>query len=132
MMKQVLNIATVLLLLASTTGVAVVQHFCGESLRFSELTVDQATSICCADVNAMAMDCCHNDVIFNYVDDAFTQIASVPTEVLECMNVFVVAYVVPVIDETPSSSNQSSFTYESIALHGSTISIPILHQAFLI
>jgi hypothetical protein len=132
MIKKSVHIALVLLLLASTTGVAVAQHFCGESLRFSELTVGLATSSCCEDVDSMAMDCCHNDVQYNFVDDAFTQVAAAHTATLEYMNTLLTETVYSVEDRVVLSFNNYRFTRDNTSLHGSTISIPVLHQAFLI
>lgn len=65
-MRKIVNISLVLLLLFSTTGVAVSKHFCGEILQ--SIAVNDVSNSCC-DSQDMPDDCCSDELSLEKTDE---------------------------------------------------------------
>lgn len=65
-MRKIVNIFLVLLLLFSTTGVAISKHYCGEILQ--SVTVNHSPKSCC-DGQDMPDDCCSNEMSIDKTDE---------------------------------------------------------------
>lgn len=65
-MRKLVNILLVLLLLLSTTGVAISKHYCGEILQ--SVAVNHSPKSCC-DGQDMPEDCCSNELSIDKADE---------------------------------------------------------------
>lgn len=65
-MRKIVNILLILLLLFSTTGVAISRHYCGEILQY--IAVNQSPKSCCDDQD-MPDGCCSDEVSVEKADD---------------------------------------------------------------
>ena len=74
MFKKVLNIIIGLLLLISTSGVAVTRHYCGRTLM--SVSIFSTPDKCCPGL----CDKCHNKTTFNKVSDKFTQSSEITAD----------------------------------------------------
>lgn len=79
-MRKIVYIFLVLILLFSTTGIAVSKHFCGEILQ--SISVNDLAKSCC-DEQDMPEDCCNNQVSLEkteeiQVSDASLKLAPAP------------------------------------------------------
>ena len=66
-MRKIVNIFLVLLLLLSTTGIAVSKHFCGEILQSVSINTDKDQS--CCDSQDMPEDCCSSELSLEKTDE---------------------------------------------------------------
>ena len=65
-MRKIVNIFLVLLLLFSTTGVAISKHYCGEILQ--SISVNGPVKSCCENQD-MPEDCCSDEVSIDKTDE---------------------------------------------------------------
>lgn len=65
-MRKIVNMFLVLLLLFSTTGVAISKHYCGEILQ--SVAVNHTPKSCC-DGQDMPDDCCSNELSIDKADE---------------------------------------------------------------
>jgi hypothetical protein len=131
MVIKINHIAIILLLLVGTTGVTISQHYCGDTIRYTQLSTGDDHSSCCDDAS-MDMTCCHNEIISKQITTDFTTVFTVGSE--QIAQLITLPYD---IDAYPFTSAEISIEVFLLPLdgppsHGSGVSIPILNQSFLI
>jgi len=80
-MKQLISIFLSVLLLASSTGIAYAQHFCGDYEMLSEITLGEKHLSCgmvmedtaCSDEHSEDHNCCDNEYTSVDTDDNFAK-----------------------------------------------------------
>jgi len=65
MFRKASNIATMLMLLISTTGFTISKHYCGN--KIVSVSIDSRAESCCG----TACDCCHTENITIHLEDDF-------------------------------------------------------------
>jgi hypothetical protein len=98
MLKKIGHITLVLLILATTAGMTISEHYCGDTLR--EVSFMHEADPCCD----IPDDCCHNESSTYVIDDSFsvsnfnfeftTQLISIPV----CFELYKVS-----LEEQPST-----------------------------
>ncbi len=137
-MKKIISIFLSVLLLASSTGIAYAQHFCGGEEMMAEITLGQKNLSCGMDdissdcgeetVISVAHDCCSNQFTKVSTDDNFAK----ATFNISLNKTFVAAFVpVFVLQQIPvyDTTNHYYADYNPPPIDKD---ISILYQTFLI
>jgi hypothetical protein len=66
MLRKVIHITLIVLLLATTTGMTVYKHYCGDDLK--SVSVNSAPKSCCE----VPCGCCHNESFSVKINDDFS------------------------------------------------------------
>lgn len=112
-MKKFVSILLSVLLLASSSGIAYAQHFCGEYEMLSEITLGEKHLSCgmameipdCDDGIAQEHDCCDNQYTQITTDDTFAK-ASFDIDLNKTfVAAFVSVFVVQSPDNYPTNTN---------------------------
>lgn len=126
MIKKFLHIALTLILLVSTTGVALSKHYCGGEFSAMEVGHDQIQ--CCEQPEEMPDGCCQDEKLTFQVEESY-QLSHFQFE-----SALFIAAIFPNIDlswlfETSSEVHTSYKPYHSPPI---AQDIPVLLQSFLI
>lgn len=127
-----------LLLLASSSGIAYAQHFCGEHEMMAKVTLGEEHLSCgmkmmvptCEDDNMVSKEahCCSNTYTQVETDDNFAKVSFDIDLDKNFVSAFVAVFVLPQIGNYPSHRN----IYRDYHPPPLDKDIPILYQVFLI
>ncbi len=131
MRNTALHIVLVILLLAGTTGVTVMRHYCGGSIRYAQLAVGDESGLCCGEDGEIQMPCCHNELSSLRLEDQFT-VVSHPMPDAGRANHFVAGQAVVACELLVFQPRNTGEDRGEMHYHGKSVSIPILNQSFLI
>lgn len=135
-MKKVISIGLSLLLLASSSGIAYAQHFCGEYEMLSQITLGEQYLSCgmamdnpgCEDGATQEHDCCDNHYTQVTTDDTFVK-ASFEIEFNKPFVVTLAAIFVLQQPENYASDTNFFREYHPPPLHQN---FQVLYETFLI
>jgi len=134
-MKKALSILLAVLMLASSTGIAYAQHYCGEYKMLSEITIGEKHLSCGMAMELPGCDeeheepgCCDNEYTKVETDDTFEkssfEITFSPVFVASLVSVFILKW-----EELPE---QHDFNFKDYSPPPSDRDLQVLYETFLI
>lgn len=136
-MKKIISILMCFLLLASTSGVAYAQHFCGGNEMMATLTLGEEQLSCgmstnvndaCKDEKAKDHSCCNNQYAKVTTDDSF----HASQDTFQLAPSFVAAFVSVFVLQSDTIEEHKTTSFSVYHPPPLIKDIPVLYETFLI